>query len=378
MASYKKLATGWSFRLRYKDPFTKEFKEKSQRGFETKKEAQLAVTNFERQLAEGLELTDMKLKDFLNFWFNEYKIGSVRKNTLSWHKNNLKNHIEPYFKELNIKEIKPMMYQKFLNSLFEKGLGRRSVISIHTTFNGAMKQAIKLGKIEKNPCDGSKIKGEEENDTIKFIEAEHIPSFLSAARQYDYIYWSFFKALIETGMRKGEAAALQWTDINFKDRTIRINKTLDFTAKNNEEAFGDTKTYNSNRIITIPQSMLEDLRFHLYYQNQNKLALLEAYNHDLNLVFCKNDGNYIPKSSLFNAFSRTLKRIGMPPMPIHSLRHTHAVLQLESGAEMKYVQERLGHGSVQITSDIYAHISKKIELVHSERFDSHFKDILEK
>ncbi|MFF2014975.1 tyrosine-type recombinase/integrase [Paenibacillus sp. NPDC058177] len=378
MASYKKLATGWSFRLRFKDPFTKEFKEKSQRGFETKKEAQLAVSDFERQLAEGVDLTDLKLKDYMEFWINEYKVDSVRKNTLSWHKNNIKTHINPYFKELFMKEIKPIMYQKFLSSLFAKGLSRRSVISVHTTFNGAMKQAIILGKIEKNPCSGAKVKGEEEKTIIKFIESEHIPSFLTSARQYDYIYWSFFKALIETGMRKGEAAALQWTDINFKDRTIKITKTLDFTAKSSEETFGDTKTYNSKRIITIPQTMIDDLRFHLNYQNQNKLALLNAYNHELNLVFCKNDGNFIPKSSLFNAFSRILKRINISPMPIHSLRHTHAVLQLESGATMKYVQERLGHGSVQITSDVYAHISKKIETDHSERFETHLNKVFEK
>ncbi|AUO08524.1 site-specific integrase [Paenibacillus sp. lzh-N1] len=82
------------------------------------------------------------------------------------------------------------------------------------------------------------------------------------------------------------------------------------------------------------------------------------------------DGTPIPKSSLFNSFSRIIKRAGLPPLPIHSLRHTHAVLQLEAGAEMKYVQERLGHGSIQITSDIYAHISKKIEMNNMEKYES--------
>ncbi|WP_418888916.1 tyrosine-type recombinase/integrase [Paenibacillus apiarius] len=75
------------------------------------------------------------------------------------------------------------------------------------------------------------------------------------------------------------------------------------------------------------------------WQNQNKLALINAYHHDLNLVLCREDGNFMPKSSLFNAFSRILKRAGLPPLPIHSLRHTHAVILLESGADMKYVQE---------------------------------------
>ena len=177
-------------------------------------------------------------------------------------------------------------------------------------------------------------------------------------------------------MRKGEAAALQWPDIDLKNLTININKTLDFQAKDKSELFGDTKTYNSKRIITISQSLANDLRFHLTYQNQNKVALNDRYHHDLNLVFCRKDGNFLPKSTLFNAFERILKRAHIPKLPIHSLRHTHAVLLLEAGADMKFVQERLGHGSVQITSDVYAHISKKIEADTIDKFENYTKNLL--
>lgn len=213
------------------------------------------------------------------------------------------------------------------------------------------------------------------NDGIKFMESSDIPRFLQATLQYDYIYWIFFKVLIETGMRKGEAAALQWTDIDFKKYTISINKTLDFGAKNKTELFGDTKTFNSNRTIKISQSLINDLKHHLSYQNRNKLGFGELYHHDLNLVLCRKEGNFIPKSSLFNAFSRTLKKLNIPSMPIHSLRHTHAVLLMETGADMKYIQERLGHGSMQITADVYAHVSKKIESDNMRKFEDHMQKI---
>lgn len=176
-------------------------------------------------------------------------------------------------------------------------------------------------------------------------------------------------------MRKGEAAALKWTDIDFKKKTISINETLDFTAKNKSELFGDTKTFRSTRVISMSQSLTNDLRYHMNWQNQNKLALKDAYHHDLNLVLCREDGNFMPKSSLFNAFSRILKRAGLPSLPIHSLRHTHAVILLESGADMKYVQERLGHGSIQITSDVYAHISKKLEADNMQKYEESIQNI---
>jgi len=74
---------------------------------------------------------------------------------------------------------------------------------------------------------------------------------LQQAYQYNYIYWIYFKLLIETGIRKGEATALQWSDIDLKQMTISINKTLDFSAKDRNELFGDTKTYHSVQTIHI-------------------------------------------------------------------------------------------------------------------------------
>ncbi|WP_312027174.1 tyrosine-type recombinase/integrase [Cytobacillus firmus] len=90
-----------------------------------------------------------------------------------------------------------------------------------------------------------------------------------------------------------------------------------------------------------------------------------------------NDGNYMPKSSLFNSFSRILKKCDLPSLPIHSLRHTHAVLQLEAGADMKCIQESLGQGSIQITADVYSHISKKIEIERLSKFEEYMNNVLE-
>lgn len=369
----------WEYRVVYKDPITRKTKEKSKKGFESKPEAQLAAEEMERMLREGIDLTDESLKTYLETWLKEYKKGTIAKNTFELHEQNIKNHIIPYFNSILLKDVKPVMYQKFINHLDNEGYSRRTVEIIHQTMYNAYEKAIVLGKVEKNPCAGVTIKGKKKEREVKFIESEHISDFLQAAHEYGYIYWLFYKVLIETGMRKGEAAAIQWTDVDLKEKTININKSLDFkeASKSSDKMFGDTKNFNSKRIITISQSLANDLHFHKKYQNQNKLALKENYHHDLNLVLCRNDGNYMPKSSLFNSFARILKKSGLPSLPIHSTRHTHAVLQLEAGADMKYVQERLGHGSMQITSDIYSHISKKIEKDTMNKFEEYMKNVIE-
>jgi integrase len=379
MASFRKHENGWEFRIRYRDPTTQKFKEKSKRGFSTKKEAKIAATEEERKIQQGYEQEDISLVNYLEEWLNEYKKDTVRKNTLEIHQLNIKNHILPYFNSIQLRDLKPFMYQKFLNQLSEKGYSKRTIEIVHGTMYNALSKAVILGKIEKNPSAGATIKGKKKKKAIEFIESDKIHDFLEAAYQYDYIYWLFYKVLIYTGIRKGEAAALQWTDIDFKNKIIDINKSLDFKVASNDKntMFGDVKTYGSKRTISISQSLANDLHFHVKYQNQNKIALNAIYHHDLNLVLCRNDGNYMPKSSLFNSFSRILKRAEIDPLPIHSLRHTHAVLLLEAGADMKYVQERLGHGSIQVTSDVYAHISKKIEQDTMGKFEDHMKRVLE-
>ncbi|WP_277674116.1 site-specific integrase, partial [Piscibacillus halophilus] len=227
-----------------------------------------------------------------------------------------------------------------------------------------------------NPCVGATIKGKSKKKEIKFIDSTDIPIFLKTAYEYGYTYWIFFNFMIETGMRKGEVAALQWSDINFKENKVSVNKTLDFQTNNDEELFGDTKTYRSERTISISQSMMNKLRFHLQWQNQNKSNLDELYRHELNLVFCRENGDIMPKSSLFNAFRRILKQANLPSLPIHSLRHTHAVLLLEAGADMKYIQERLGHGSYQITADVYSHISKRLDEKEMNKYEEYINQIM--
>lgn len=380
MASFRKRGKQWEYRISYKDPFEKDYKIKSKGGFQSKKEAKAAAALAEIEIAEGFEVNQKphSLEGFLESWLIEYKKGTVRKNTFLLHERNIKNHILPYFKNMNIQDVKPIMYQKFLNELANKGYSKRTIEIIHGTMFSAMKKAVTLQKMKHNPCEGSTIpkQKDQSNKTLKYIVPDQVPAFLQAAYQDNEVYYLYFKLLIETGMRKGEAAALQWTDIDFSAGEISINKSLDFQATSSEDLFGDTKTFNSTRTILVGSSLLQELREHLKAQNKNKVMLNEFYRHDYNLVFCRRDGHFLPKSTLFNAFARYLKKAGISPLPIHSLRHTHAVMLLESGASMKYIQKRLGHGSMTITADVYSHVSDQLNKETIDEFEKYSKRFL--
>ncbi|UOQ85655.1 site-specific integrase [Gracilibacillus salinarum] len=375
--SYRKHNGSWEYRIKYQDPITKKYKEKSKRGFKTKPEARFEAQEVEDQLLNNFELAsqNITLKEFLNNWLEEYKNGVVRKNTFDLHKRNIEKQIIPYFKSIDMKSLKPTMYQQFLNSLHDKEYSKRTIEIVHGTMRNAMEKALQLNMIDHNPTIGAVIKGKEKERQIKFIDSTEIPTFLKTSFQYGYTFWFYFSFMIDTGMRKGEVAALQWSDINFKEKTISVNKTLDFQAESDEELFGDPKTFRSKRTISITNNTINQLKDHLKWQNKNKQNLNDIYRHDLNLVFCRDDGYIMPKSSLFNAFRRILKQAGISNLPIHSLRHTHAVLLLESGTDMKFIQERLGHGSYQVTADVYSHISKRLDEKSMAKYEYYFNQI---
>ncbi len=157
MAFFRKRGDSWQYRISYVDPITNMSKEKSKGGFKTRKEAQLAAHEIEKQLGEGFEQTDITLKAYLHEWLHEFKKGTIRKNTFNLHEANIRNHILPHFKNVLLIKVKPIMYQKFLNGLSNQ-YSKRAVEIVHSTMYNAMNKAVTLGKLEKNPVKGPRLK----------------------------------------------------------------------------------------------------------------------------------------------------------------------------------------------------------------------------
>lgn len=360
--------------MRYKDPYSDDWKEVSKSGFKTKKEAQIVAQQKELELLNGLEQGEMNAAIYFKSWLSNYIKDKLKPNTYKTYRHVIEKHLIPHFGAMELSKIKPIMYQKFIDEKIEGGLSTETARRIHNVAYQACKRAVINGYIMKNPCENLSIK-KREFKKLKFMEPQHVSEVLKILYKRGQIYGLFFKILFETGMRKGEAAALQWTDIDWKNETITIDNSLNFQPEEDEKILGDTKNFNSIRTIDVRSSVIKELKEHMKFQNQRKLHLGESYNHELNLVLCRDDGSPLPKSTLFNAYKASLETIKHELLPIHSTRHTHAVMLLEAGADMKFVQERLGHGSMQITTDIYAHVSKRIAKRSLEKFDDYMKQI---
>lgn len=275
---------------------------------------------------------NMLLHEFLVDWLETYKKKSVKANTFKLHYKNVHKNIIPLIGHLKLKDLNFVKYQKFINKIGESDYKKRTIEIIHVTMSNAMSRAATLELIPKNPCKGvvipdkdlNKLKTEEKLD---YLSKDDVVKFLTAASQDDWKYYILFKVLIDTGLRKGEALALQWNDIAFDVKKIKIYKTFVYDQKEIDKMFSPPKTESSLRSIRIDNALINLLIKHQIKQKESKLKLGEHFHSESNLIFERGDGLPFAKSTLQRAFTRICKKAGITKhITIHGLRHTHAVL----------------------------------------------------
>jgi integrase len=159
------------------------------------------------------------------------------------------------------------------------------------------------------------------------------------------------------GLRRGEACGLRWTDVDLKANTVTVATQL--VQDGWEIAENAPKTASGARVVALDAETVKVLRSHRARQSARRLELGEVWI-DSGRVFTGDDGAWLHPGKLSEAFERLVKSSGLPPIRLHDLRHGAATLALAGGADMKVVQEMLGHSSITITSDIYTSVLPQV------------------
>ena len=161
----------------------------------------------------------------------------------------------------------------------------------------------------------------------------------------------------QTGLRASEVTGLTWDDIDFNNYTLEVNKIL--VKIGPEWTFGTPKTQSSHRIINIGPSLVKILQDHKIYQDEMRIKYGHWYR-ESNFICTKENGENITTESL-KYLSRVVNYELKINFNFHSLRHTHATMLIENGANMKDVQNRLGHSKLSTTMDTYAHVTPNMQ-----------------
>jgi len=337
-------------------------------GFRTKKEAQLKMPEILMQLNNNTFVNpdSITVNEYLEIWLKDYATPNVSPTTLSKYVYGIKR-ISKYIGSMKLQKIKPIHIQGAINELNNSDLSSATVLDYYRTLNTAFNTAIKWQMINTNPCRGI-TPPKKDSKKMSVLNNEEARLLIQGTKDHA-IHIVIFLALT-CGLRRGEILGLQWEDIDFNNKMIHLTNNM--VQADGKSILKDTKTSTGKRSIALPQNVVDELK--QVRKNQIKYSLVFEEDYETNNFVCTwPDGKPFRPDYITQVFPKILKKLKLPNIRFHDLRHTHATLLLMQDVHPKVVQERLGHSKISITLDTYSHILPNMQQEAAEKIDKLFK-----
>ena len=347
MAAFKNKDNGtWYVQFRYTD-WKGERQQKLKRGFATKREA----LEWEREfLMEKQADVNMTFESFVALYGRDIK-PKLKLNTWLTKESIIKKKILPYFAKRKLSEITAKDIMRWQNEIREmrdchgKPLSKTYLKAVHNQLSAIFNHAVRYYNLRDNPCKKAGSMGKKKNREMMFWTKEQYLKFAEVMMDKPLSFYAF-EMLYWCGIREGELLALTPADFDFEKRTVTINKS--YQRLNGQDLITTPKTEKSNRVITMPQFLAEEI--------QDYLKMLYGIGADDRMFT-------VTKSYLHREMDRGSKEAGVPRIRIHDIRHSAVSLLIDMGFSATAIADRVGHESIDITYN-YAHLfpSKQTEM----------------
>ncbi|WP_336663716.1 tyrosine-type recombinase/integrase [Kurthia gibsonii] len=357
------------------DPLTGKEKRTTRSNFKTQKEAKHALSRIQFEIKNGTfqKKTPETYLDVYNLWIKQYE-KTVEESTFVKTSGIFKNHILPAMSDYKVDKINIDVCQKHVDEWSDKLKKFRTVKSYAAK---VLDFAIKRSYIQTNPFNHvdmpialKKKQASTEEKKENFYTREELIEFLKCFEKENNVKaYTLFRLLAYSGMRKGEALALTWKDIDFKDNEIRINKALS-RGKDNQLYVKSTKT-GIARTIKMDEPTLAILKQWRIKQKADYLKLGFNTMTTNQLVFSNEHNEYLQPTKTRKWIVQIQNKYNLKEVSTHGLRHTHCSLLFEADVKIKEVQDRLGHSDIQTTMNIYAHVTEKAKESAIQKFGSY-------
>ena len=334
----------------------------TRRGFKSKREAEHALTKIKFEVSQGTYRSSRAetFQDVYELWIIQYE-KTVEESTFVKTIGYFKNHILPSMGNYRIEKINIAICQKHFDEWASKVKKART---IKAYAKKVLDFAIVHGYLTTNPFTHVETKVKQtytdpvEEEDANFYTKDELRTFLEYAElQLDYKAYTLLRLISYTGMRKSEALALTWNDLNLVENELTINKAIG-RGKNTQLYKKSTKT-GKGRTIKIDDSTVNILKEWNKQQKQHYFKLGINTLQKNQLVFSNKLNAYIQPGQVQKWMYSVQNKYHLKHVSPHGLRHTHCSLLFEAGASIKEVQDRLGHSDVKTTLDIYTHVTKK-------------------
>lgn len=317
--------------------------------------AKAYALEFEKKCKGFPDLNEnMKFSELCEMYFQNYAPNRLKEITMYNYERQAKLHIMPVLGSMQLKKINPAT----LTNMFKKlDVQPTTCKKIYTILQSIFRFALESRLIKESPCCAGvilpkkKYNAEQRKPFLTEEQARELLKMLDNAGYSEFA--TIVQVLLFTGLRAGEALALQWQDLDFENNLINIRHNL---ADVGGKHWLDTpKTKNSIRSIGMSDKLKNILLKHREMQVEKIKNVGKSYKYP-NMVFTSRTGDYKDRSRLNTQFKKFIKDTEFSNISLHKLRHANATLLINAGVDIKLVSENLGHSDVSVTANIYSEV----------------------
>lgn len=343
----------WRVRLNYgPDPLTKARRQPyDDQTFASEKAAQRRLADLLYELNRGprLDPTRRTVGEVIAEWLDCEARLTVGSGTLEDYESTCRNHLLPAFGALPLRKLSTALIERWRAERQRAGTGTRTLELAMLHLSQAMKHAIRHSYIDHNPASALKPMRHAHRE-MQVWSIEEANRFLDHVA--GHMYSPLWYLAVYTGMRKGELIGVQWGDIDLDGATMRVRRAISYAAGQLKE--DDTKNRHA-RTIDLDSGTIRVLRDHRARQLDQKMRIRDLWG-DRQWVCASTIGTLINPYNVSREVPKLMAAAGVPRIRFHDLRHTCASILLSRGVPVHVVSRQLGHQSVSITMNIYAHL----------------------
>lgn len=292
---------------------------------------------------------DQTVKEFLHEWLEQVVKPDKAAGTYVGYEVNVRLHINPYLDNIPLADLAPEHIQQMVNKERATGQSNRTTQYALSVLKTALKQAVKWRRIARNPAEWVDAPRVRKRPPTIFTQAQ--AQLFLVALKGDRLE-AFYTVAVALGLRRGEALALKWADVDLEAGTIAVHASLQ--RLEGQIGLYPTKNRSSTRTVQMPRFAIVSLREHRKRQVEERLHT-EGWV-EQGFVFTGKRGKPIDPSYVNRLFKSILQRAGLEHIRVHDLRHSAASILLAQGVPLHVVSKILGHATLATTADIYSHI----------------------
>ena len=369
---YRRQSDGrWVATLKVRDPYTGVEKPVVRYcASEPEAERELARLIVERDEGRVVGGDGGALAVFLERWLTEVKKPALRYPTYIHYEGAVRLHIIPYFRGFSVRDVTAQHIHDWLRALARKGNSPNTVYFARGVLLRAYKHALSLDLVLRNPVAAVAAPRPAQRE-MRVWTPDQARAFLSATEGTPR--HALYAVALYMGLRLGELLGLRWEDVDLERGVVNVRAQLASQGPQKGKRV-PLKTKAGTRRLDMPASLVGILRAHRRAQLADIQARAEAGIpfRDSGYVFQTRNGGPVLHSNAQHSFTRTVERVGAPPIRFHDLRHTCASLLYHQGVPVAVISKVLGHASVMITLSVYTHIFDEAVQSAAERMDELF------